>query len=88
MKLGKTVNNDIKDGGSHGLHAVEVRNVVLVTGDDKASGERARHTGSYSGMQNVAELPRYGSSCPESLHALFDGGAVPTPAPPRGPSLQ
>jgi hypothetical protein len=88
MKLGKMVNNAIKDGGSHGRHAVEVHHVVLVTGDHKASGERARHTDSCNGMQNVAELLRYGSSCPESLHALCNGGAVSTPAPPRRPSLQ
>lgn len=86
-RLGRMVNNAIKDGGSCGHHAAEVHH-VLVTGDHKASGERARRAGSCDGMQDTAELLRYRSSCPESFHALHNGGAVPTHAPPRGPPLQ
>lgn len=87
-KLGRMVNNAIKDGGSYDHHAAKVHRAVLVTGDHKASGERARPAGSCDGMQDVAELLRYGSSCPESFHALRNGGAVPTHAPPQGPPLQ
>jgi hypothetical protein len=82
------VNNAIKDGGSYGHHIVKVLCVILVTGDHKASGERATRAGSCDDMQNVAELLRYGSSCPQSFHALCNGGAVPTHAPPQGPPLQ
>lgn len=81
------MNNTIKDGTSYGHHGAKVR-VILVTGDYKASGERATHAGSRDVMQNVAELLRYGSSCPESFHALRNGGAVPTHAPLQGPPLQ
>lgn len=77
--LGKMVNNAIKGGGSYGH---QVHRAVLVTGDHKASGERARRAGSCDGMQDIAELLRYGYSCPKSFHALHNGGAVPTPAPP------
>jgi hypothetical protein len=87
-ELGKMVNNAIKGGGSYGHHAAQVHRVVLVTGDHKASGERAIRAGSCDGMQNIAELLGYGSSCPESFHAVCNGGAVSTHAPPRGPPLR
>jgi hypothetical protein len=53
---------------------------ATVSGDHKAGFESAGRAGRCDGVQDVVELFRYSSACPESLHAVCDRGAVPPSA--------
>lgn len=59
-----------------------------VSGDHKAGVESAGHTGCCDGVQDIAVLFRYSSACPESIHAICNGGAVPPSAALKGSLLQ